>query len=140
LPGACAGTPKADDGTNTRIGHPSEKCSTRLVIDWTKKWRLDTLALGTVRIDATPPVLAENKPVSEKIQTDRPSHAFKTSKTETLNFSGKGKGNVDKAIAGINHITLHTTKAGTYDDYTMTPHRLRKQPKPALEDLPLCGG
>ena len=80
----------------------------------------EPLALGTVRIDATPPVLAEIKPVPDKIQTDRPSYSFKTSKTGTLNFSGKCKGNVDKAIAGINHISLLTTAPGAYDDCTMT--------------------
>ena len=80
----------------------------------------ETLSLCTVRIDATPPVLAEIKPVPEKIQTDRPSYSFKTSKTGTLSFSGKCKGNVDKAVTGINHIALLTTKAGTYDDCTMT--------------------
>jgi len=78
------------------------------------------LALGTVRINATPPVLAEIKPVPEKIQTYRPSYSFKTSKSGTLNFSGKCRGNVDKAVAGINHIALLTTEAGTYDDCTMT--------------------
>ncbi len=80
----------------------------------------EPLALGTVRIDATPPVLAEIKPVPKQIQTDRPSYSFKTSKTGTLNFSGKCKGNVDKAIAGINHISLLTTAPGAYDDCTMT--------------------
>jgi len=79
----------------------------------------EPLPLGTVRIDATPPVLAEIKPVPEKIQTDRPSYSFKTSKSGTLNFSGKCRGNVDKAVAGINHIALLTTEAGTYDDCTM---------------------
>ena len=78
------------------------------------------LALGTVRIDATPPVLAEIKPVPEKIHTDRPSYSFKTSKSGTLNFSGKCRGNVDKAVAGINHIALLTTEPGTYDDCTLT--------------------
>ena len=80
----------------------------------------EPLALGTVRIDATPPVLAEIKPVPQQIQTDRPSYSFKTSKTGTLNFSGKCKGNVDKAIAGINHISLLTTAPGAYDDCSMT--------------------
>ena len=80
----------------------------------------EPLALGTVRIDATPPVLAEIKPVPDKIQTDRPSYSFKTSKTGTLNFSGKCKGYVDKAIAGINHISLLTTAPGAYDDCSMT--------------------
>ena len=78
------------------------------------------LPLGTIRIDATPPVLAEIKRVPEKIQTNRPSYSFKTSKSGTLNFSGKCRGNVDKAVAGINHIALLTTEAGTYDDCTMT--------------------
>ena len=76
--------------------------------------------LGTVRIDATPPVLAEIKPVPEKIHIDRPSYSFKTSKSGTLNFSGKCKGNVDKAVAGINHIALLTAEPGVYDDCTMT--------------------
>ena len=80
----------------------------------------EPLALGTVRIDATPPVLAEVKPVPDKIQTDRPSYSFKTSKTGTLNFRGKCKGNVDKAVAGINHISLLTTAPGAYDDCSMT--------------------
>ena len=80
----------------------------------------EPLALGTVRIDATPPVLAEVKPVPEKIQTGRPSYSFKTSKTGTLNFSGKCKGNVDKAVVGINHISLLTTAPGAYDDCSMT--------------------
>ena len=80
----------------------------------------EPLALGTVRIDATPPVLAEIKPVPQQIQTDRPSYSFKTSKTGTLNFRGKCKGNVDKAIAGINHISLLTTAPGAYDDCSMT--------------------
>ena len=41
----------------------------------------EPLPLGTIRIDATPPVLAEVKPVPEKINTDRPSYSFKTSKS-----------------------------------------------------------
>lgn len=80
----------------------------------------EPLPLGIVRIDATPPVLAEIKPVPEKIQTDRPSYSFKTSKSGTLSFSGKCKGNVDRAVAGINHIALFTTEPGSYDDCTMT--------------------
>jgi len=80
----------------------------------------EPLALGTVRIDATPPVLDEIKPVPQQIQTHRPSYSFKTSKTGTLNFRGKCKGNVDKAIAGINHISLLTTAPGAYDDCSMT--------------------
>ena len=80
----------------------------------------EPLSLGTVLIDATPPVLAEIKPVPEKIHTDRPSYSFKTSKSGTLNFSGKCRGNVDKAVAGINHISLITTEPGTYDDCTLT--------------------
>ena len=78
------------------------------------------LSLGTVRIDATPPVLAEVKPVPEKIHTDRPSYSFKTSKSGTLRFSGKCRGNVDKAVVGINHIALLTAEPGFYDDCTMT--------------------
>ena len=80
----------------------------------------EPLPLVTVRIDATPPVLTEIKPVPEKIQTDRPSYSFKTSKSGTLNFSGKCRGNVVKAVAGINHIALMTAEEGTYDDCTMT--------------------
>ncbi|MCS5544771.1 MAG: hypothetical protein NZ731_02420, partial [Gammaproteobacteria bacterium] len=80
----------------------------------------EPLPLGTIRIDATPPVLAEIKPVPEKIHTDRPSYSFKTSKSGTINFSGKCRGNVDKAVAGINHIALLTTEPGTYDDCTLT--------------------
>jgi len=78
------------------------------------------LSLGTVRIDATPPALTEIKPVLEKIQTNRPSYSFKTSKSGTLKFRGKCKGNVDRAVAGINHIALLTAEPGTYDDCTMT--------------------
>lgn len=78
------------------------------------------LALGTIRIDATPPVLAEIKPVPEKIQASRPSYSFKTSKSGTLNFSGKCRGNVDKAVAGINHIALLTAEPGAYNNCTMT--------------------
>ena len=74
------------------------------------------LHLGKVWIDATPPVLAEIKPVPEKINTNRPSYSFKTSKSGTLRFSGKCRGNVDKAITGINHIGLLTAKPGVYDD------------------------
>jgi hypothetical protein len=80
----------------------------------------EPLSLGTVRIDATPPVLVEVKPVPEKIHTNRPSYSFKTSKSGTLNFSGKCRGNVDKAIAGINHIALLTAEPGVYNDCTLT--------------------
>jgi hypothetical protein len=78
------------------------------------------LSLGTVRIDATPPVLDEIKPVPEKIHTNRPSYSIKTSKSGTLNFSGKCRGNVDKAVVGINNIALLTAEPGVYDDCTMT--------------------
>ena len=78
------------------------------------------LSIGTVRIDATPPILVEVKPVQEKIQTTRPSYSFKTSKSGTLRFSGKCRGNVDKAVAGINHIALLTAEPGVYNDCTMT--------------------
>jgi len=78
------------------------------------------LSIGTVRIDATPPILVEVKPVQEKIQTTRPSFSFKTSKSGTLNFIGKCRGNVDKAVVGINHIVLLTAEPGTFDDCTMT--------------------
>jgi len=80
----------------------------------------EPLPLGTVLIDATPPVLAEIKPVPEKIHTDRPSYSFKTSKSGTLNFSGKCRGNVDKAVVGINHIALLTAEPGVYNDCTLT--------------------
>ncbi len=80
----------------------------------------EPLPLGTVLIDATPPVLAEIKPVAKKIHTNRPSYSFKTSKSGTLNFNGKCRGNVDKAVVGINHIALLTAEPGGYDDCTMT--------------------
>jgi hypothetical protein len=80
----------------------------------------EPLSLGTVRIDATPPVLAEIKSVQERSHTNRPSYSFKTSKSGTLNFSGKCRGNVDKAVVGINHIALLTAEPGIYDDCTMT--------------------
>ena len=80
----------------------------------------EPLYLGTVRIDTTPPALTEIKPVPEKIQTDRPSYSFKTSKSGNLTFSGKCKGNIDKAVAGINHIALLTGEPGIYDDCTLT--------------------
>ena len=80
----------------------------------------EPLPLGTVRIDATPPVLAEIKPVPKMIHTNRPSYSFKTSKSGTLRFSGKCRGNVDKAVVGINHIALLTAEPGVYEDCTMT--------------------
>ena len=80
----------------------------------------EPLPLGTVLIDATPPVLAEIKPVAKKIHTNRPSYSFKTSKSGTLNFNGKCRGNVDKAVVGINHIALLTAEPGGYDDCTIT--------------------
>ncbi len=80
----------------------------------------EPLSLGTVRIDATPPVLAEIKPVPKMINTNRPSYSFKTSKSGTLRFSGKCRGNVDKAVVGINHIALLTAEPGVYDDCKMT--------------------
>jgi hypothetical protein len=80
----------------------------------------EPLPLGTVRIDATPPVLAEIKPVPKMIHTNRPSYSFKTSKSGTLRFSGKCRGNVDKAVVGINHIALLTAEPGVYDDCKMT--------------------
>ena len=80
----------------------------------------EPLSLGTIRIDATPPVLTEIKPVPEKIHIDRPSYSFKTSKSGTLNFRGKCKGNVDRAVVGINHIALLTSEPGDYNDCTMT--------------------
>ena len=69
---------------------------------------------------ACPPILAEVHPISKIVKSDRPSYSFKTSKSGTLNFSGKCRGNVDKAVAGINHIALLTAEPGTYDDCTMT--------------------
>ena len=78
------------------------------------------LPLGTVRIDATPPALTEIKPVPEKISSDRPSYSFKTSKSGTLTFSGKCRGNVDKAVTGINHILLLAAEPGDYNDCEMT--------------------
>ena len=80
----------------------------------------EPLSLVTVLIDATPPVLAEINPVPEKIQANRPSYSFKTSKSGTLNFSGKCRGNVDKAVVGINHIALLTAEPGVYNDCTLT--------------------
>ena len=80
----------------------------------------EPLPLGTVRIDATPPVLAEIKPVPKMIHTNRPSYSFKTSKSGTLRFSGKCRGNVDKAVVGINHIALLIAESGVYDDCKMT--------------------
>ena len=78
------------------------------------------LPLSTIRIDATPPVLAEVKPVPEMISTDRPSYSFKTSKSGTLKFNGKCKGNFGNAVVGINHIALLTAEPGDYNDCTMT--------------------
>jgi hypothetical protein len=78
------------------------------------------LQVGTVRIDTTPPILEEINPVPEKISTDRPSYSFKSSKSGIINFSGKCRGNVERAVAGINHISLITTKPGDYSDCEMT--------------------
>ena len=78
------------------------------------------LQIGTVVINTTPPILEEIKPVPENISTDRPSYSFKTTKSGTLNFSGKCRGNVDKAVKGINHISLITLKPGDYSDCAMT--------------------
>ena len=80
----------------------------------------EPLPLGTVRIDATPPVLAEIKSVPKMINTNRPNYSFKTSKSGTLRFSGKCRGNVDKAVAGINHISLLANEPGDYNDCKMT--------------------
>ena len=77
------------------------------------------LQIGTVVINTTPPILEEIKPVPENISTDRPSYSFKTTKSGTLNFSGKCRGNVDKAVKGINHISLITVKPGDYRDCEM---------------------
>ena len=68
-----------------------------------------------------PPVLAEVHPISKIVKSDRPSYSFKTSKSGTLNFSGKCKGNVDMAVAGVNHIALLTGEPGAYDDCSLTP-------------------
>ena len=80
----------------------------------------EPLTLGTIRINSTPPVLVEVKPVPEKINTARLSYSFKTSKSGTLQFNGKCRGNVDKAVVGINHIALLTTELGAYNDCTLT--------------------
>jgi hypothetical protein len=60
----------------------------------------EPLPLGTVSINSTPPVLAEIKPVPEKISTDRSSYSFKTSKSGTLNFSGKCKATMTMPLSG----------------------------------------
>ncbi len=78
------------------------------------------LLLGNVRIDYSLPVLTEINPVPKKTHSNRPSFSFKTSKSGTLKFNGRCKGNVDKAVAGINHIALLTAEPGDYDDCTMT--------------------
>ena len=78
------------------------------------------LQVGTVRVDSTPPILEEIKPVPEKITTDRPSYSFKTSKSGIINFKGKCSGNVEKAVAGINHISLITKGLGDYSDCEMS--------------------
>jgi hypothetical protein len=80
----------------------------------------EPLSLGTIRIDSSPPVLAEISSVPEKIQTDRPNYSFKTSESGTLTFNGKCRGNVDKAVAGINHIALLAAEPGDYNDCTLT--------------------
>ncbi len=64
------------------------------------------LTLGTVRIDATPPVLTEINPVPEKISTVRPSYSFKTSKSGTLSFSGNCLVIVDWDVTVINHFSV----------------------------------
>ena len=78
------------------------------------------LQIGTVVINTTLPILEEIKPVPENISTDRPSYSFKTTKSGTLNFSGNCRGNVDKAVKGINHISLITAGQGDYRDCEMT--------------------
>jgi len=78
------------------------------------------LLLGNVRIDYSLPVLTEINPVPKKTHSNRPSFSFKTSKSGTLKFNGRCKGNVDKAVAGINHIALLTAELGAYNDCTMT--------------------
>lgn len=80
----------------------------------------EPLHLGTVKINVTPPVLTEIKPVSERIFTDRASYSFKTSKSGKLNFSGKCTWNVDKAVEGINHISLLAVEPGNFNDCEMT--------------------
>ena len=52
----------------------------------------EPLPLGTVRIDATPPVLAEIKPVPKMIHTNRSSYSFKTSKSGTLRLQRQVQG------------------------------------------------
>ena len=78
------------------------------------------LLLGNIKINYSIPVLTEINPVTKKTQSNRPSYAFKTTKSGTLIFNGKCKGNVDKAYVGINHISLLTKEAGYYNDCTMT--------------------
>jgi hypothetical protein len=78
------------------------------------------LSIGTVHIDASEPILAEINPVPKKVKLDWSSYSFKASKTGTLNFNGKCKGNVDKAVTGINHIALLTNEPGIYSDCTLT--------------------
>ena len=78
------------------------------------------LLLGNVRIDFSLPVLTEINPVPKKTHSNRPGFSFKTSKSGTLKFNGKCRGNVDTAVAGINHIALLTADPGKYDDCTMT--------------------
>ena len=78
------------------------------------------LQIGTVVINTTLPILEEIKPVPVNISTDRPSYSFKTTKSGTLNFSGKCRGNVDKAVTGLNHISLITAGQGYYRDCEMT--------------------
>ena len=67
-----------------------------------------------------PRLLRTYHPVSKIVKSDRPSYSFKTSKSGTLNFIGKCKGNVNRAVAGVNHIALLTNEPGAYDDCSLT--------------------
>ena len=81
---------------------------------------ISTLALGTIYIDNKPPELYEIEPVYGTVYTNRPSYSFRTSETGILSFSGRCKGNVDKAVVGINHIALITDQPGFYTDCSVT--------------------
>ncbi len=71
-------------------------------------------------LDIATSMIAEVHPVPKIVKSDRPSYSFKTSKSGTLNFSGKCRGNVDNAVVGINHIALLTAEPGAYNNCTMT--------------------
>ena len=78
------------------------------------------LLLGNIRIDYSLPVLTEINPIPKKTHSNRPNFSFKSSKSGTLNYNGKCKGNVEKAIVGINHIAILTAEIGDYNDCTIT--------------------